>query len=157
MPILPVIVSTFSTVSCMASPVLLLFENMTAVNSYVDLFVLFVNNYLDNMVPPRSKYKPVQGGFLVLRPDMKVYNEYKEIVKKGVEKEGQGWGGKVGPFYGWMTFQGLIPYYYDVLHPNEGVELNRCIYNQMADNPKDKRTVNDIPQGRCRTDQEECE
>ena len=28
---------------------------------------------------------------------------------------------------------------------------------ELADNPKDKRTVNDIPQGRCRTNQDECE
>ena len=109
------------------------------------------------MVPPKTKYKPVQGGFLVLRPSMEVYQEFVDIITKGEAIEYKGWGSLVGPFYGWLTFQGLIPYYYDVLHPNEAVELSRCIYNQMADNPKDKRTVNDIPQGRCRTDQEECE
>jgi hypothetical protein len=109
------------------------------------------------MVGPNRKYKPVQGGFLVLRPDMDAYDEYVKVIKKGIEKEGDGWGGLVGPFYGYMTFQGLIPYYYDVLHPNEAVELNRCVYNQMADNPKDKRTIKDIPQGRCRTNQKECE
>jgi len=115
----------------------------------------FTRDY--NMVGPGRTYKPVQGGFLVLRPDMKVYEEYVHIIKKGIDKEGTGWGGLVGPFYGFMTFQGLIPYYYDVLHENEAIELSRCVYNQMADNPKDKRTVNDIPQGRCRTNQEECE
>jgi hypothetical protein len=109
------------------------------------------------MVGPTRKYKPVQGGFLVLRPDMAVYKEFVDIIKKGDFRKNGGWGGLVGPFYGSMTFQGLIPYYYDVLHENEAVELNRCIYNQMADNPKDKRTVNDIPQGKCRTNQEECE
>ena len=58
-----------------------------------------------------------------------------------------------------MTIQGLIPYYYEYLH-NEtggGVELNRCIYNQMADNPTTQRTVKDIPQGNCRTGEEVCE
>ncbi|CAJ1947469.1 unnamed protein product [Cylindrotheca closterium] len=115
----------------------------------------FTRDY--NMVGPGRTYKPVQGGFLVLRPDMKVYEEFVRIIKKGIDKEGTGWGGIVGPFYGFMTFQGLIPYYYDVLHDNEAIELSRCIYNQMADNPKDKRTINDIPQGRCRTNQEECE
>jgi len=109
------------------------------------------------MVGPSRKYKPVQGGFLVLRPDMAVYQEFVEIVKKGDFRQKGGWGGIVGPFYGSMTFQGIVPYYYDVLHQNEAVELNRCVYNQMADNPKDKRTVNDIPQGRCRTNEEECE
>ena len=109
------------------------------------------------MVGPSRKYKPVQGGFLVLRPNMTVYEEYVDIVKKGDFRQKSGWGGVVGPFYGSMTFQGIIPYYYDYLHMHEAVELNRCVYNQMADNPKDKRTVNDIPQGRCRTNEEECE
>jgi hypothetical protein len=59
------------------------------------------------------------------------------------------WGGIGGVFYGSMTFQGIIPYYYDLLHPGQAVELSRWVYNQMADNPKDKRTVDDIPQGRC--------
>jgi len=115
----------------------------------------FTRDY--NMVGPKRMYKPVQGGFLVLRPDMSVYDEFVEVIKKGDFRKNGGWGGLVGPFYGSMTFQGLIPYYYDVLHENEAVELSRCIYNQMADNPKDKRTVDDIPQGACRTNQEECE
>jgi hypothetical protein len=109
------------------------------------------------MVGPSRKYKPVQGGFLVLRPDMDVYKEFVNIIKVGDFRGKSGWGGVVGPFYGSMTFQGIIPYFYDYLHPNQAVELNRCVYNQMADNPQDKRTVNDIPQGRCRTNQEECE
>ena len=121
--------------------------------SQVDAYPL----YKDNMVAPKRKYKPVQGGFLVLRPDMEVYEEFVAIIKQGDFRQRGGWGGLVGPFYGSMTFQGIIPYYYDILHKNEGVELSRCIVNQMADNPKDKRTVNDIPQGRCRTDEEECE
>ena len=58
------------------------------------------------MVGPGRTYKPVQGGFLVLRPDMKVYEEFVRVIKKGIDKEGTGWGGLVGPFYGFMTFQG---------------------------------------------------
>jgi hypothetical protein len=115
----------------------------------------FTRDY--NMVPPSRKNKPVQGGFLVLRPDKKVYNEFVDIIKEGDFQEGKGWGGIGGVFYGSMTFQGIIPYYYDLLHPGQAVELSRCVYNQMADNPKDKRTVDDIPQGRCRTDTDECE
>jgi hypothetical protein len=120
-------------------------------------YILSFSSSKDNMVGPSRKYKPVQGGLLVLRPDMKVYEEFVAIIKEGDFRKNGGWAGVVGPFYGSMTFQGLIPYFYDVLHPNEAVELSRCIYNQMADNPKDKRTVNDIPQGRCRTNEQECE
>lgn len=111
----------------------------------------------DHLIAPERPYKAVQGGFLVLRPDMAVYSELVGIIKKGIQKPG-GWGGLVGPFYGFMTIQGIIPYYYDVLHKNknEAIELNRCIYNQMMDNPRDN-TANDNPQAKCRTNQEECE
>jgi len=110
-----------------------------------------------NMVSPKTEYKPVQGGFLVARPSLDVYEEFRAIVKEGDFRENQGWGGKVGPFHGSMTFQGLVPYYYNLLHPGQSVELNRCVYNQMADNPRTGRTVNDVVSGECRTNTEECE
>lgn len=109
-----------------------------------------------NMVAPH-KAKPVQGGFLVLRPDKSVYEEFRSIVLEGDFQQGGGWGGVVGPFHGSMTFQGIVPYFYDFLHPGQSVELNRCIYNQMCDNPRDKKTVNDVVNGKCRTGEEECE
>lgn len=88
---------------------------------------------------------------------MNVFNEFKGIIRKG-DFNKKGWGGLgFGPFYGSMTFQGIIPYYYDALHPGTAVELNRCIYNQMADNPRDQRTVNNIVHGNCRDGREECE
>lgn len=110
-----------------------------------------------NMVAPRVPYKPVQGGFLVTRPDRDVYEEFRAIVREGDFRERSGWGGKVGPFHGSMTFQGIIPYYYHILHPGQSVELNRCIYNQMADNPRTGKTVKDIVSGDCRTSTKDCE
>ena len=115
----------------------------------------FTRDY--NMVRPHTKYKPVQGGLVILRPSMDVYHELQEIVRKGDFQKGKGWASKVGPFYGSMTFQGLVPYYYDYLHPGTAVELNRCVYNQMCDNPRDQKTVDDIVHGNCRTGQEDCE
>jgi hypothetical protein len=58
-----------------------------------------------------------------------------------------------------MTIQGLIPYYYEHLYHNTagGVELNRCVYNNMADNPTTEKTIKDVPQGKCRTAQKVCE
>ena len=110
-----------------------------------------------NMVPPSVEYKPVQGGFLVTRPSMAVYEEYREIVRKGDFQQGKGWGGKVGPFHGSMTFQGIIPYYYNVLHKGTSIELNRCIFNQMCDNPRTGRTVDDVVSGECRTGEKDCQ
>lgn len=116
---------------------------------------LFTMDY--NMVGPGNKYKPVQGGFLVIRPDMAVYQEFREIVRIGDFQPSKGWGGMVGPFHGSMTFQGLIPYYYNVLHTGHSIELNRCIYNQMADNPRTGKTINDVVSGACRVGTTECE
>lgn len=111
-----------------------------------------------NMVQPHVRYKPVQGGFLVLRPSLQVYQEFKDIVLEGDFRQGKGWGGQVGPFYGSMTFQGIIPYYYNVVKGGtQSLELNRCIYNQMADNPRTGKTVHDQVSGTCRTNTETCE
>jgi hypothetical protein len=122
-------------------------------NTPIDAF--FTRDY--NMRPAGKKPVGVQGGFLVIKPSMNAFNEFKGIIRKG-DFNKKGWGGLgFGPFYGSMTFQGIIPYYYDALHPGTAVELNRCIYNQMADNPRDQRTVNNIVHGNCRDGREECE
>ena len=121
----------------------------------VDAF--FTRDY--NMVKPgKKKHVGVQGGFLVLRPSMEAYQHYADIIREGNFVEGKGWGGLgYGPFYGSLTFQGIVPYYYDELHPNTAVELNRCYYNAMADNPRDQRTVNDVVSGNCRDGRDDCE
>ena len=54
---------------------------------------------------------------------------------------GSGWGssGYGRQIYGSMVIQGLLAYYYDVVNQT-GVELHRCKFNLMADNPRE--TVN---------------
>ena len=52
-----------------------------------------------------------------------------------------------------MTIQGLLPYYYEHLHPGRAVELNRCVYNNMADNPTTEEAIHDVAQGSCRTNE----
>jgi len=122
----------------------------------IDAF--FTRDY--NMAHPgKTKHVGVQGGFLVLRPSLETFAEFQSIIRVGDFQPSTGWGGKgYGPFYGAMTFQGIVPYYYDELHPGSAVELNRCVYNQMADNPRDQRTVNDVVAGKCRDGRgEDCE
>lgn len=113
----------------------------------IDAF--FTRDY--NMAHRGMKHVGVQGGFLVLRPSLLVFAEFSSIIRKGDFRSNGGWGGLgFGPFYGSMTFQGIIPYFYDHLHPGTGIELNHCIYNNMADNPRDEPTKNDIVSGSCR-------
>lgn len=116
-----------------------------------DISLLFTKDY--NVVAPRRRDKPYQGGFFVIKPSVKTYNEFVEIVLSGDYNVLKGWGNKVGPFYGGMTIQGLLPWYYEYVRPGISVELNRCRYNNMNDNPNIERE-NFI---RCRTNEEECE
>jgi hypothetical protein len=48
------------------------------------------------MVRPQVEFKPVQGGFIVIRPDInKVYEEeFKAIIRTGDFRDGKGWGSK---------------------------------------------------------------
>ena len=101
---------------------------------------MFTRDY--NMVNPPLK-KPyqigVQGGFLVIRPNQRDFDRMVEIIKAGGDYQGSSWGGDelgYGGYYGAATIQGLASYYYDY-HENatRSIELNRCNYNTMADNP----------------------
>eukprot|EP00970_Alexandrium_tamarense_P015227 scaffold4900_cov193-Alexandrium_tamarense.AAC.4 len=101
----------------------------------------FTRDY--NSVNKPSLDAPVgyQGGFLVVRPSLEVLERYRTVLKEGafLLNPRKGWGGKHGGYYGDLTFQGLLPYYYEEVSPSEehnAIELDRCIYNQMADNPR---------------------
>jgi hypothetical protein len=91
-----------------------------------------------NMVGPFRRIKPIQGGFVVLRPSEATYQNLVDIVRVGDYRDNGGWGGKTMKFYGGMTIQGLLPYYWLVLNEHnahgehQSVELNRCVYNNMA-------------------------
>lgn len=46
----------------------------------------------------------------------------------------QGWNAShVGWYWGGMTIQGVLPYYYYRISPGRILKLDRCIYNTMAD------------------------
>ena len=117
-------------------------------NGRIDAF--YTKDY--NMINPGGeKYAGVQGGFLILRPDEDVFAEYISLVLQGNYIEGKGWGGKYGYFFGGAQVQGICSYYFSKIHPEKGVELNRCRINQMVDNPHFDNV------GKCRDGREECE
>lgn len=43
--------------------------------------------------------------------------------------------GKYGGYFGAGTIQGLASYFYGKLQPDRSIELNRCYYNTMVDDP----------------------
>jgi hypothetical protein len=70
----------------------------------------FTRDY--NMAHLGMKHAGVQGGFLVLRPSLDVYNEFVSIIRKGDFRSNGGWGGMgFGPFYGVSAFS-LVPISY---------------------------------------------
>jgi hypothetical protein len=118
----------------------------------------FTRDY--NMVMPgqrRVHQIGVQGGFIIVKPNLNYFEEYRQIIIEGNYTVAFGWGDKLayGGFYGAAQIQGLCSYFFGHMRPNTTIELNRCIYNSMADNPHSDLSG----LTRCRTMQplEECE
>lgn len=81
---------------------------------------------------------PVQGGFILLKPSIE---DYRAIIHTEMNTQFriyQGWNSShIGWFWGGMTVQGILPYYYNrISAPNRTQILDRCIYNTMADTPE---------------------
>lgn len=108
-----------------------IFQNMDELYS-IDKEMLFTGDY--NM-KAGSPVPPAQGGFLVVRPSLERFKEYQAIIKKG-DHGSKGWGGSgIGNFWGGQTIQGIVPYFYHSIHPDDGQLVNICVYNCMVDNP----------------------
>ncbi|MGH3056322.1 MAG: hypothetical protein ACRDL7_15215, partial [Gaiellaceae bacterium] len=108
-----------------------------------------------------------QAGFIVLRPNQQVFDEYVDLIREGHYVEGfgreNGWGGKgYGVVVGSMAMQGIVAYYYDHIRPNTMVELNGCRYNHMGADIKYRGSPGWLANrkdlhGRCRNGREYCE
>lgn len=110
----------------------IVFKNMDDLYE-LDKEMLFTGDY---GMMGGSPVPPAQGGFLVVRPSMETFEEFRAIIRKGDHTGGGGWGGShIGNFWGGQTIQGIVPYFYHSIHPDRGLEVNRCIYNCMVDNP----------------------
>lgn len=107
-----------------------------------------------------------QAGFLVVRPDLTVFDQIVEVIREGHFVEGfsrsNGWGGLgYGGLVGAMAAQGLMAYVYDTLFNNTWVELNQCRYNHMGmdvlyrNQPSFRAKHAKV--GQCRNDLEYCE
>ncbi len=83
---------------------------------------------------PGSKAAPVQGGFLLMTPSHKVYNELVEILREGDFRPGSAWGGTdIGWCWGGATVQGILAYYFNIIAPKDAsVVLDLCTYNAMV-------------------------
>ena len=86
---------------------------------------------------PWEKVRAVQGGFVVLRPNMEHFQALVDLVMHAKYTPGRGptsgWGGLgYGGFQGAMAFQGILAYFYDMVYPGHAVELDVCRWNQVV-------------------------
>lgn len=90
---------------------------------------------------------PVQGGFILLTPSIEDYKNLINIMLTVEFRSGSAWNGsKIGWFWGGMTVQGVLPYYYNaVTEKNRTQTLDRCYYNTMADTlPCETQTLDEL-------------
>jgi hypothetical protein len=95
------------------------------------------------MAKEYAEIRPSQGGFAVLKPNLTIYRDIKRIVLNGDYDRWNGWkdsssGMSTGIFWGAATFQGLLPFYYQILNPGHAWPLDWCLHNNM-NSPRDKR------------------
>mmetsp|Transcript_18231 Transcript_18231/g.33223 ORF Transcript_18231/g.33223 Transcript_18231/m.33223 type:complete len:531 (+) Transcript_18231:12-1604(+) len=119
--------------------------NMTATEMLANITVdaYFTKDY--NMIIPGKQEQRVgvQGGFLTVRPSLDTYTHLISLVYSGefyggFDARTSGWlrSGYGKHIWGSMTIQGLMAYYFDVEQLEHSVELNRCRYNNIADNAR---------------------
>jgi hypothetical protein len=117
-------------------------EPATASSGGGDVWLLYVSDY--HMAKPYAKIKPSQGGFAVLKPNLTIYRDIQRIVLKGDFDKWNGWkdastGASTGFFWGATTFQGLLPFYFQILNSNRfSLELDWCLHNNM-NSPRGER------------------
>jgi hypothetical protein len=90
---------------------------------------------------------PVQGGFILLTPSLEDYKNLINIMLTVEFRRGSAWNGtKIGWFWGGMTVQGVLPYYYNaVTEANRTQTIDRCFYNTMADTkPCETQTLDEL-------------
>ena len=113
---------------------------------------VYTRDYLQRSRITRDPMKfGVQGGFFVVRPDPQIFDEIKQTILRGDYERGSGWAKlKYGGYWGAPQIQGFLSYFYGEVHPEHAVELNRCLYNTMVDDPPEA-------DGKCRTGEKTCE
>lgn len=105
-----------------------------------------------NMATHKGEDKmPAQGGFLVLKPSETDFRSIIDTLMTTKFVSGGAWNGtKIGWFWGGMTVQGILPYYYNrVTTPNvyRRKIVDRCVYNTMADT----KDCEEVPLARVKT------
>lgn len=74
----------------------------------------------------------VQGGFFVLRPNLTIFSEMQEVIRKGNFGRRLGWDRKgYGGYWGGAQIQGFLSYFYGEFYPSRALELHPCVYSTL--------------------------
>jgi hypothetical protein len=93
-----------------------------------DVWILYTPDYA--MVDPSQDLKPAQGGFAIFKPNRTIYEQIMDIVREGKIEAEYGWGTpelNTDMFYGVKTFQGLLPYYFQLVRAEARNKPAVCI------------------------------
>ena len=96
--------------------------------------IAFTRDYSTGQPGQASHLYNVQGGFLMVRPNQTTFSELQQIALQGNFAHGWYDGDVKYPhYYGGETIQGILSFYYGHYHPDQYVELDRCVHNAMAE------------------------
>jgi hypothetical protein len=113
-------------------------ELFDSITEQKQLELIYTRDHIQvNLNEPRNAKKlPIQGGFFILRPNLDRFHEMRALIHTGNFTREDGWfHSKIGNFWGDSTIQGFMSYVYSELHPQHGLEVNRCIYNNLIVDP----------------------
>ena len=102
--------------------------------------LVYTADYNMMNVKQRQKGIPpaVQGGFLVIRPNLTTFSALRTVSQDGKwgGNYGSGWEKSgIGHWWGGSTIQGLLPFFFAVKMPGSAKEVDRCVYDNMIDRP----------------------
>ena len=114
--------------------------NASVLLEELDIRAYYTKDY--NMLPRNKEKIGLQGGVIMVKPNATTRDELIAMVRSGQyfpgRDEGSGWfkSGYGLHIWGALTIQGLLAYYYTEVAHDVSVELHRCRFNQIAENPR---------------------
>lgn len=87
-------------------------------------------------------YYPIQGGFFIVKPSPFIFDRMLEVYTESPYRIGSAWNNtKIGHYWGGMTIQGFLPFFYyraqnniNSIQPKLSYKaVNSCVYDLMLD------------------------
>lgn len=92
----------------------------------------------------RDQRTGIMEGFIVIRPNVTHFDELTNMIRQGggwTSNQGGWYDQGIGGWTGAMCTTGLLSAFYTLFHNDSFVELNRCVFNCVADSYKTRMTA----------------